>query len=141
MTDAKTPLYHIREPSTNSVTDATLQLVGQRGAVRFDYYRDGSPFRSAIWFTGVIASRTTNERCCTPWHIADSYDTLCEVRDSTWLAAVKSQMPDRYRRELAARHFIICLDSVGCFELLAEEFNEPTEETGSWEELRNSLVN
>jgi hypothetical protein len=140
MTEKKHQVYQLLEPSTESVTDATFQLIGRKGIIRFDYYRDGTAYRSAIRFTGVVSSRTTSERCCTAWQIEDSYDTLCEVEESTWLKVVKEQMPERYRDELAVRHFMIYLDSAGCFEVLADGFEEVTEETGSWKELKNSLV-
>jgi hypothetical protein len=141
MSEQKRPLYQIPEPSTDSVTDAIFQLLGRRASLLFDYYRDGVPCRSAFKFSGVIASRTTAERCCTKWHVENCYDVLCEVEGSSWLAAVKCNMPARYHDELSARHFMIYLDSAGCFEVLADGLDAPTEEIGSWEGLQKNLLN
>lgn len=133
MNSVKVQLFEIAEPSTESVTDATLQIVGRIGMLRYDYYRDGLAFRSAIRFSGLMAARTLSERCCTPWHIEGVYDTLSEVTNSEWIQNVREGMPERYRGDLSLRHFMIYLDSSGCFEILAESFDLTLEVGGSWE--------
>jgi hypothetical protein len=140
MTTAKRKLFELPEPSTASVTDATLQAIGKTGVLRFDYFRDGTPYRSGFKFLGVIATRTCNERCCTAWHIAEAYDALCEVENSAWIDETRNQMPERYRSELNVRHFIIYLDSAGCFEILADSFENLREEVGSWESVKQSIL-
>ena len=140
MDSKKHSLYEIPEPSTDSVTDASLQLLGRVGVIRFDYYRNDTTFRSAIRFSGVVASRTRSERCCTAWHIDGAYDTLAEVSESSWIEEIIDQTQERYRAQVSVRHFIIYLDSVGCFELLAEDFEVAPEEMGSWGLFRRDTL-
>ena len=133
MISVKKQLFEIPEPSTESVTDATLQIVGRIGILRYDYYREGTAFRSAIRFSGLMAARTLSERCSAAWHIEGVYDTLSEVTNSEWIQEVREGMPERYRGDLSLRHFMIYLDSAGCFEILAESYDVTPEEVGSWE--------
>ncbi len=140
MTTQKRSLYELPEPSTASVTDANLHVIGKFGVLKFDYLRDDTPYRSGLKFSGIVATRTFGERCCTAWHIEQCYDTLCEIEDSAWIDEIRNQMPDRYRNELNVRHFIIYLDSAGCFEVLADSFEHITEEFGAWEPVKQNLV-
>jgi hypothetical protein len=140
MTTEKRKLYELPEPSTASVTDANLQVTGKIGVLKFDYVRDGTPYRSGVKFLGVVATRTFGERSCTVWHIEQCYDALCEVENSDWIDEIRGQMPDRYKSEFNVRHFMIYLDSAGCFEVLAESFENLKEELGSWEPVKQNLA-
>ena len=128
----KTPLYEIPMPSTDSVTDATLEVVGAAPILRYDYYRDEAPYKSGIRFNKSLATRTRTERCCTAWHIEGAYDTLVEVAESSWVAELRNDIPDRWKDEQEMHHYMIYLDSAGCFETIAESYEVLPEEEGSW---------
>lgn len=123
--------FDLPSPSTESVTDASLHLYGRRAAIRFDYLLDGKPRRSALLFSGVAATRSRSERCCTSTHIK-SFDALIEIVDSQWVKTQCEEISEMYRAEFAVRHYSIYFDSVGCFELLAEGFEVMPEEAGAW---------
>ena len=59
-----------------------------------------------------------------------AYDTLVEIEESFWIAEMEVDVPEPYRDEWNPRHFMIYLDSVGCFEFLAQ----------SWKALPEELV-
>lgn len=128
----KMPVYEIPMPSTESVTDAMLNVFGAAPVIRFDYYRDGVPNRSGIRFHQALAARTRTERCCTAWHIEGAYDTLVEVEESSWIAELRNDLADRWKDEQEMHHYMIYLDSAGCFEVIAESYEVLPEEEGSW---------
>ena len=130
--------YELPVPSTESVTDATLHLIGRNAILRFDYFKDGKPFRSGIRFTGVVATQSRSERCSTSNHMK-AFDTLVEVAESSWLEKQRDEMAEMYRNEMTARHFMIYLDSVGCLEVLADDFEIYPEEAGSWESTKTTM--
>ena len=123
-------------PSTDSITDASLLLFGRSVLVKYDYYRDESPHRAALCFKGVVSTKSRSERCCTSWHVK-AFDVLLEIVESQWLVDQREDISPRYRDEFTARHFMIYFDSVGCFEVLADDFELIPEEVGSWKESRN----
>jgi hypothetical protein len=129
---SKAPLYRISMPSTEFSADASLCVSGGFPTLRFDYCRGGVAYRSGIRFKRVLATRTRSERCCTAWHIEDAYDTLVEVSDSPWAHEIQEDMPPRWRGEQSIHHYMIYLDSAGCFELLAESWEMIPEENGTW---------
>ncbi len=129
----KTPLYQTRVPSTDFASDARVcPLAGSR-MLCFDYNRNGIVYRSGIRFHWVLATRTRSERCCTEWHIQGAYDTLVEIRDSSWVDELRADTPVRWRDEHEMHHYMIYLDSVGCLEVVAKSWEEIPEEAGSWE--------
>ena len=114
MESRKVVLLELEAPSTDSVTDAWLTLQGSKATLRFDFYRDKRPFRSGIRFNGVAATKTRSERCCTRWHIAEAYDCLVEITNSTWTDNQIADLPEMYRSAFSIRHFMIYLDSAAC---------------------------
>jgi hypothetical protein len=125
--DNKAELYHMPEPSTSSVTDA--RLCGS--ILYFDYDREGTAYRSGIRFKHVLATRTRAERCCKAWHI-EAYDTLVEVEGSPWVEELRADTAERWRSEWEMHHYMIYLDSAGCFEVIAASWEVLREEVGSW---------
>lgn len=123
--------YELPVSSTESVTDATIHVRGRSVEIRFDYYRDGEPRRTALCFKGAVSTKTRSERCCTSWHVK-SYDVLREILESPWVEELRNDIAPRYRDEFGARHFAIYFDSVGSFEILADDFELMPEEAGSW---------
>lgn len=127
---AKKPLHTIVVPSTDFIREAFLDCSGIEPTIRFGYELDGVNQFGGIAFSKVSALRKRSERCCTAWHIEGAYDTLVEIDGSTWLAELRSDMPEQYQKAWAAHHYMIYLDSSGCFEFAAESWKalEPQSE-------------
>ncbi len=131
--------YELPVPSTESVTDASLHVHGKNAVIRFDYYRDEASWRSGLRFKEVASTRSRSERCCTSMHIK-SFDALIEIVDSQWVETQRKEISKTYRDEFSAKHYRIYFDSVGCFEILARDFEVMPEEAGSWAELNRMLM-
>lgn len=116
--DSKKPLYQMPVPSTELEGDASLC----GNILCFQYYHNGVLQRRGIKFNRVSATRTRSERCCTEWHIEGAYDTLAEVEGSSWLREVVLDTQEQWRSKWEMHHYIIYLDSAGCFEVVAESW-------------------
>lgn len=75
-----------------------------------------------IEFTGVRAYRHRAEVHCTKWHVEDVYDALAQVDDSEWVADVRGETAKGWEDYWTLNHYMIYLDSVGSFEVLADEW-------------------
>lgn len=128
---SKKLLYQIPIPSTDFDLDATM--CGP--LLRFQYYRNEKMYRSGIRFNGVLAIRTRAERCCTSWHVEGAYDTLVEVDGSSWVEEMRADTTERWRNEWETHHYMIYLDSAGCFEAIAASWDILQEEVGSWPKI------
>jgi hypothetical protein len=123
------PIYQIPVPSTG---------LGGGGphwcfdAIRYEYSRDGTRFRSGIRFENHRALRTRAESSCTIWHIDSAYDTLTEVQESPWVTEIYNDTSAQWRDHWTMRHYIIYLDGSGSFEVIAESWEIIPEERGSW---------
>jgi hypothetical protein len=126
--NAKKPLYTVPVPSTDFVTEAAM--CGH--VLRFDYNREGTVLRSGIRFNRVSATRTRAERCCTSWHVEGAYDTLVEIEGSPWVEDTRAKTAERWRNEWETHHYLIYLDSAGCFEVIAASWEVLPEEHGAW---------
>jgi len=71
-------------------------------------------------FVKTRAHRHRAEIHCTVWHVADAYDTVCEVQESDWVQELLSDSVPEWRDYWVMRHFIIYVDSYGCLEFAAE---------------------
>jgi len=92
-------------------------------AIRFSYKKDGVEYRTGIAFSRVLAFRKRAERCCKAWHIEGAYDTLVEVENSSWVEEMRADTNEQWRNKWAMHHYLIYLDSVGCFEAIAESWS------------------
>jgi len=128
MTNLKKPLYEVPVPSTEF--EGTTSVCN--GVIRFQYYRDTVLRRSGIEFKRVAATRTRAERCCTAWHIEGNYDKLVEIEGSPWVEEVRADTAERWKNKWEMHHYMIYLDSAGCFEVIAESWAAIAEETGLW---------
>ena len=117
---SKKPLYTVPVPSTSFTTHAYYD--GQTEAIRFGYGKDGAKREGGIKFNKVLAVRTRSERCCTAWHIDGAYDTLAEVEGSSWVGELRADTQEQWRDKWAMHHYMIYLDSVGCFEIIADSW-------------------
>jgi len=118
----KKPLYRVPVPSTSFTTEAYLDGQGISPAIRFGYEKDGVKHQGGIKFSRVSAVRARAERCCTSWHIEGAYDTLVQVEGSPWAEEIRADTTEQWRDKLEMHHYMIYLDSVGCFEVLAESW-------------------
>ncbi|MFN7222330.1 MAG: hypothetical protein ACK5UX_17055 [Burkholderiales bacterium] len=120
--NTKKPLYKLEVPSTAFTTEAYLDCAGIEPTIRFAYDVEGLSHNAGIGFHKLAALRLRGERFCSTWHIEVAYDTLVEVENSSWLLELRSDMPDQYQETWPARHYMIYLDSAGCFEFAAESW-------------------
>jgi hypothetical protein len=118
----KKPLCTLAVASTDFSKEAYWDGQGTRPAIRFGYVKDRSKLSGGIEFVGVRALRTRAESCCTTWHIDDAYDTLLEIEDSEWIEEIRTQTDAMWRDKLEMHHYMIYLDSVGCFEIIAKSW-------------------
>ncbi len=120
--NSKKPLHTVAVPSTSFTVEAYLDGQGVSPAIRFGYEQDGKEHRGGIKFNRVLAMRKRAERCCTPWHIEGAYDTLVEVENSDWVAELRGDTNEQWRNKWETHHYLIYLDSAGCFEVVAESW-------------------
>lgn len=126
--ETKRPIYTIPAPSTSFTQEAFLDCSGTTPTIRYAFETNEGECYSGIKFVKVAAFRKRSERCCTAWHIEGAYDVLVEVVGSSWAVELGHDVPELYRADWKPRHFMIYLDSVGCFEFLAHSW-EPLPET------------
>jgi hypothetical protein len=121
--NTKRQLYTVPVPSTSFNSEAYFSGQGVAPAIRFGYRKDGVNHQGGISFTGVLAARERSERCCKVWHVEGAYDTLVEVDDSTWVEEMRADTQEQWRDKWEMHHYMIYLDSVGCFEIIAESWS------------------
>ncbi len=125
----KQPLYSIPVASSGFVAEAYWDGEGPLPAIRFAYQMDGIEYHGGIEFRCVLAMRKRAERCCTTWHIEGACDTLVEVEDSSWVREIQLDTGEQWRNQFKTHHYMIYLDSAGCFEVIA----------ASWTALQQKL--
>jgi hypothetical protein len=132
---SKTILYTIPIASTELLSSTAFTSWCEPITLRFEYYRDGKLVHSGIRFSRAAATRTRAERACTMWHIDDTYDALVEISPSPWVEEILADTPKRYHDMMGpSHHYMIYLDSAGCFEVLAESWEAIPEADGCWAE-------
>lgn len=99
-----------------------------RLTLRYDAEGEHGVVWTVLRFDMVLAARFTPDAACDAWMV-EAYSKVCEVEDSTWLAALRSTAANRHIiLSASARHFVIYFDHVGCWEVLAEEIElEPAD--------------
>jgi len=127
----KKKLYEIALPSTELIPDPVFV----RDSIRFEYHRDGVRFKSGISFIRMAAMRRRAERCSTAWHIEEAYDTLVQVEESSWADEIRRDTSPDKRDSQRYNHYLIYLDSVGAFEVIADSWLALPEEEGAWPAL------
>lgn len=115
---SKTMLGEISVPSTE-LEEVVLRDFAGSVTIRFEYELDDRLVSGGIEFQGIRAYRRRAESHCTKWHIADAYDTLVEVENSEWVAELLAAMQPDMRDMFEMHHYMIYLDSVGCYEVVA----------------------
>lgn len=120
--NSKHTLYTVPVPSTEFTTEAYYDGKGSEPTIRFGYENDGLQCLGEIKFKQVRAMRTRAETCCNASHIEGVYDTLVEIKDSPWVEEILIDTQPHWREKWQAHHYMIYLDSVGCFEVIAESW-------------------
>lgn len=120
---AKKLLYKVPVPSTSFLKEAYWDGSRFPSAIRFIYEVDGSDRQVGIEFFRPMVVRKVAESFCTVEHIEGCYDTLVEVEPSSWKEEMFTPDAQSKSRLSELHHYMIYLDSVGCFEILAERFN------------------
>jgi hypothetical protein len=120
--NTKKAVFTVPVASTDFTREAFLDCSGLAPVIRYSYESDSGQCSSGIKFLKVAAFRKRGERCCAAWHIEGAYDTLVEIEGSAWVAELKADVAKPYQDEWQPRHYMIYLDSVGCFEFLAESW-------------------
>jgi hypothetical protein len=128
MTGSKVAIATLPTPSTALTSDVELVRTVGSAEIRYEFDRDGALFRGVISFHKVRAGRWRAEGHCTAWHIKDCYDTVAEVEESDWVEELRHAAQTTGHRSWVMRHFMIYLDSAGCFEFVAESANVATVE-------------
>jgi hypothetical protein len=94
----------------------------------FEFEREGTAYRGGLRFAKVRAYRFRSEGHCTVWHIEGAYDTLAEVSGSEWVGELLAAEPTETWGRWEIRHFMIYIDSAGCFEVGAASWSWLPEE-------------
>ena len=119
---SKKPLHTIPVPSTSFTTEAYLDGQGITPTIHFGYEKNGVEHHGGLKFSRVLAARTRAERCCKSWHIEGAYDTLVEVEGSPWVDEMRADTAEQWQHKWEMHHYMIYLDSAGCFEVIAESW-------------------
>lgn len=121
----KKPLYTVPVPSVSFTKEAYFDERGHgiSPAIRFEYETDGVLHQVGIAFTHAATMRHRVERCCKSWHSDDCYDVLVEVENSLWVAEIRADTQEMWRDKWEMHHYMIYLDSSGCFEVIAESWS------------------
>lgn len=114
--------------STSLLTDPVFECPGGEALLRIDFERDDVAYRGGLRFEGVRAIQFRAESHCTAWHVEGVYDTLAEVHDSEWVSELLAAEPRETWGRWDIRHFMIYLDSAGCFEVAAASWSWLAEE-------------
>lgn len=116
----KVAILTLPYPSTAAIRDPILRTDGSDLLLSMEFDDDGQIRSADLRFVKQRAFRKRAESHCAAWHVADAYDTLCEVRESDWVRELRSASTPIWRDYWVMRHFIIYVDSFGCLEVAAE---------------------
>ncbi len=111
-------LYTLETPSTGLSTEPFWE----RGSIFFEFNEQDKNTSIEIKFTRILSMRKRSEICCTAYHINKSYDRLVEIEKSAWASEILLDTSPAWRDKIKVHHYMIYLDSVGCFEVLAQGY-------------------
>jgi hypothetical protein len=116
----KLPLFSLPYSSTSVIHGPTLVDQDRGLLLSMICDDDGSEQSEGVLFVKPRAFRKREETYCTGWHIQDVYDTVCEIKESDWVAELRNDAVPEWRDHWVMRHFMIYVDSFGCLEVIAE---------------------
>lgn len=116
----KLPIFSLPYPSTAAVHEPRLVDEGRGLLFSLVCDVDGHERQVGVLFVKPRAFRKREEIYCTPWHVKDAYDTVCEVKESDWVAELRNDAVPDWRDRWVMRHFMLYVDSFGCLEVVAE---------------------
>jgi hypothetical protein len=117
----KNPLFSLPYPSTSAIAGPSY-IEHEKGlAVSLKFDEDGLDKFATILFVKPRAMRQRDEIYCTPWHVDQTYDTVCEVEMSQWVEELRGDAVEEWRNYWVLRHFIVYIDSFGCLEVVSED--------------------
>ena len=116
----KVKVLELAFPSTAMASSPLLSTKGGDLVLSLEFDYEGIKHSSNLQFTKVRAFKKLSEIYCTAWHVVDTFDTLCEVRESVWVTEMRAAASAEWRDFWIMRHFIIYVDSFGCIEVIAE---------------------
>jgi hypothetical protein len=124
----KVQLGTLPVPSTSFTSDVVLEAPGGTVTLWFEFRRGSDRYRAGVRFEKVRAYRFRAEGHCTAWHVESVYDTIAEVTDSDWVGELMAAEPAQRWGEWEIHHFMIYMDSAGCFEVAAQSWSLVPEE-------------
>lgn len=124
----KVPLGVLPVASTSFTSEVTFEYPGGEAFLRFEFWRDGGLSRGGLRFEKVRAYRFRAEGHCTAWHVDGVYDTIAEVVGSSWVADLLAAEPADTGGRWEIHHFMLYVDSAGCFEVAAAAWSWLPEE-------------
>lgn len=95
---------------------------GDKVVLTFDYETDDGYRESSIGFRRVEAFSFTFYECCSPEQVG-AYDKVILVDNSAWLSELRGR---KVSDDGTTQHYRIFLDEVGCYDVIAGEFEPPT---------------
>ena len=102
-----------------------------RDSIYYDYDKNGTVYRSGLRFSKVRAHLHVSELHCPAWKIRSAYDTLVKVADSKWVDELRESTASDQRDSWALNHYMIYMDSVGCYEVIADSWEALAEHEGA----------
>jgi len=116
----KLPLFSLPCPSTAAIHEPTLVDEDRGLLLSLACDDDGRERQVGVLFAKPRAFRKREEIYCTVWHVKDTYDTVCEVKESDWVAELRNDAVPEWRDYWVMRHFIVYVGNFGCLEVIAE---------------------
>jgi hypothetical protein len=107
-------------PSSAIIRGPNLRTDGGDLRLSMDFDNDGQMLSTSLRFVKDRAFRQRGEVYFTAWHVADTFDTVCEVQPSDWVKELRLASVLTARDQWVMRHFIIYVDNFGCLEVVAE---------------------
>ena len=115
----KLPLFSLPYPSTAAIQGPTLVDQDRGMLLSLVCDENGQQQPVGVLFIKPRAFRKREEIYCTGWHVKDVYDTVCEIKNSDWVAELRKDAVPEWRDRWVMRHFMIYVDSFGCLEVVA----------------------
>lgn len=116
----KQSLFSLPFPSTSAIRSPILVDRGSSLLLSLVCDDDGREQPAGVVFVKPRAFRKRQETYCTGWHVGDTYDTVCEVTESTWVSELRNDAVPEWRDAWVMRHFMIYVDGFGCLEVVAD---------------------